>query len=272
MDGKKLKWIALFAMMLDHFAAAVVYAMAKCAGGRYTDFSFSVPTDALIIFINNIGFEKLSNVYYILRYIGRIAFPIYILLLVEGFMHTSNIKKYVLSIGILAIISEIPFDLALFDSQLFYWEAQNVFVTLFIGLICLFMMHWTLNHFSYDDTFRYILITLQIGACCCIAQFVLCDYKWGGVLAIAVAFLIRKIDVRERNLKLTWIFMFLGACTILTIYAGNEWYAFLALPIITFYNGQRGHIKYKYFYYFMYPLHLIIIAIIMKVTGLCYIS
>ena len=57
--------------------------------------------------------------------IGRIAFPIFAFMIVEGYFHTRDLKKYVKRIFIFALISEIPFNLAL-GSRLFYPIHQNV--------------------------------------------------------------------------------------------------------------------------------------------------
>ena len=70
--------------------------------------------------------------------IGRITYPIYAFLLVEGYFHTRNLKKYALRLFAFALISEIPFNLAM-GSWLFYPIHQNV---LFSFLISLGLILW----------------------------------------------------------------------------------------------------------------------------------
>ena len=85
--------------------------------------------------IDHVGAVLLPQ-YPILRIIGRIAFPIFCFLLVEGFMHTHDVIRYMTRIGLFALISEIPFDL-LFYGRILDGTHQNVFFTLFIGLVML---------------------------------------------------------------------------------------------------------------------------------------
>lgn len=71
------------------------------------------------------------------RYIGRIAFPLYCFLLTEGFFHTRSREKYLLRMAGFAVISEIPFDLALYHMPI-YRDYNNVFWTLLIGLAVMY--------------------------------------------------------------------------------------------------------------------------------------
>lgn len=65
--------------------------------------------------------------------LGRIAFPIFCFLLVEGFFHTHNLKKYILNLGIFALISEPIYDLAC-AGTLFSFETAKCFIYVVIRL------------------------------------------------------------------------------------------------------------------------------------------
>lgn len=115
LSGSMLKLIAVLAMLTDHVAAFVL--------------AYYKP--ALTPFIS-IGSHELS-LYRLMRIAGRIAFPIFCFLLVEGFLHTSDRRRYGRNLLIFAFISEVPWNL-LHSGSLFY-SGQNVFFTLFIGYL-----------------------------------------------------------------------------------------------------------------------------------------
>lgn len=116
-SGSTLKLIAIGIMMIDHIAAVIVIRMLYSAA-----------------FYDHI--QELYHVYTIMRIIGRLAFPIFCFLLVEGLLHTRSAAKYAIRMAIFALVSEIPFDLALYNRP-FCFEHQNVFFTLLIGLLVL---------------------------------------------------------------------------------------------------------------------------------------
>ena len=112
-----LKWIALVTMTIDHFAAS----------GLYLQLAYGDGVDVL----GDTG-------YMVLRTIGRLAFPIYCFLLTEGFRRTRSREHYALRLGVFALISEIPFDLAGSGEMWNGWH-QNVFFTLLFGLLALML-------------------------------------------------------------------------------------------------------------------------------------
>jgi hypothetical protein len=126
--GSTLKLIAIITMLIDHTAATILDRTLISRGmGKLN----SNPQTVMDFMSDN---AAIYGVDMIMRLIGRIAFPIFCFLLVEGFVHTHNKWKYAMRLGIFALVSEIPFDLA-FRSKLLDFSSQNVFFTLLIGLL-----------------------------------------------------------------------------------------------------------------------------------------
>ncbi len=211
-----LKWIAVVTMIIDHFAVAV-----------YPQLS---------------GYEY--NIYYILRKIGRIAFPIYCFLLVEGFFHTRNTVKYLQNCFVFAILSEIPFDMAIFG-KLFYLRGQNVYFTLCIGLCALMILDKIRVRCAQQNL---LLQGFVVVLAAYIGEILEVDYHWKGVLFIVMFYYVRNMQ--------EWIRNFVGICAF--AYEGTAPLAFLP---IHFYNGKRGK-QMKYLFYAIYPIHLLIFGLI----------
>ncbi len=175
-----------------------------------------------------------------MRYVGRFAFPIYCFLLTEGYRHTRNIKKYMIRIGAFALISEIPYDLLGHDSFM-YWGSQNVFFTLFLGLLMLYLMDWT-NSVIIK---AFILISVMA-----ISQYCHFSYRYPGIFMIFVFDYFRDLPFfRDLNII---------AANIRLYYAKMQVAGSLAIIPIYFYNGKRGP-SWKYFFYLFYPVHLLVI-------------
>lgn len=181
--------------------------------------------------------------YIILRIIGRISFPIYCFLLVEGYIHTHNFKKYILRIGLLALISELPYDLVFHEKAIFIYS-QNIFFTLFIGLLAVHSINYFKN--------KKFIIPIIIFILCFIAYIIKCDYGYIGVLII-IGFYIFKTNFMNLVLfQLMLLFPFHNIANIFRI---------LALIPIFFYNEKKGY-NIKYLFYPFYPLHLLILYLI----------
>ncbi|WOO35628.1 TraX family protein [Anaerocolumna sp. AGMB13020] len=122
--GSTLKLIAIFVMLIDHIAATVISNILVSVNFFMMGSAASQDT----------YYQTMSTVYFIMRWIGRLGFPLFCFLLVEGFIHTRSKMKYVIRLALFCLISEIPFDLA-FTGRAFYTGYQNVFFTLLIGFI-----------------------------------------------------------------------------------------------------------------------------------------
>ena len=261
MNSYQLKIIAITAMFIDHFGA---------------------------IFITSRGNHDL---YLLTRIIGRLAFPIFVFLIIEGFYHTSNVKKYLLRLGLFALLSEIPFDLAFYkyhngvrflaDLQKAMEEPshykiimnrlmsfQNVFFTLFLGLLLLVLMSMVEKHFNKNMLDYAIANALDAGLTIivCICSFVLrTDYSISGILMIVAFFLFRG---NKTMLSLSILFI-MGAiyCDWIGFLQTNQIgkilsiFAVTAMLPIAFYNGEKGK-NMKYLFYIFYPAHLFLFFLI----------
>ena len=106
-SGSTLKIIAMITMLIDHIGAAVCMRMMLAEGFGDLNGAAEETIKAWVTV-----HADLYSTYYMFRMIGRIAFPIFCFLLVEGFKHTKDAKKYAIRLFAFALISEIPFDLA----------------------------------------------------------------------------------------------------------------------------------------------------------------
>ncbi len=199
-----LKWIAIITMAIDHIG--------------------------YVLFPQQIAF----------RVVGRIAFPIFCFLLVEGFSKTRDVKKYMIRLLVFAFISEIPFDLA-FSGEWFYFGYQNVFWTLFLGMLLLFLISKTGN--------RKIWIFVLAAVICAAAFLINCDYGAGGIAIIFILYYLKDQPVLKYIIfSLILIFGF----------GGIEIVAVITIIPMLLYNGRRGP-SMKYFFYLFYPCHLAVL-------------
>ena len=81
----------------------------------------------------------LSGAASLLQLTAGLAIPIVAFLLVEGYMHTSDVCRYMLSVILFALISELPYDLAI-SMQLVDFSQQNAMMGTAISLVMLYCL------------------------------------------------------------------------------------------------------------------------------------
>lgn len=247
-SGYWLKMIAVITMLIDHSAATILERILV-----------QMPSWAPATVDN---WEQWYRLDLLLRGIGRMAFPIYCFLLVEGFHYTHSRRKYAARLFVFALISEVPFDMALNQSVLEF-SYNNVFFTLFLGLLVIMAADWVMERFSSDNLTSEIgritlLVVIGMVGCALASYVISCDYGASGVIAIYIMYLLRS----KRELGFALAVVSLG------VFSGElELLALLMLIPLHFYNGTRGK-QHKYFFYAFYPLHLLLLALIAWGLGL----
>ena len=245
--GGWLKWFAVITMFIDHFAAVFFptwYWPARLAAG-----------------IQPMITDGARALYLILRGVGRFSFPIYCFLLVEGYFHTRNVKKYLGRLLFFGLISEIPFDLA-FDRAWFVWQSQNVYFTLFLGLLAVSLFDSLRREAAGESSLwrrvgYRLLGLLCVGSCMYAAQRIGVDYGWSGVLVIFWMYFFRGEELPRAAAAAP-------ALLATGMIEAVSWPDFL---LFRYYNGQRGR-QPKYFFYIFYPAHLALLVLVRRlVTG-----
>ena len=205
--------------------------------------------------------------------VGRIAFPIFAFMAVEGYFHTHNLKKYLLRMLIFAVISEVPFDL-MYGGTWFYPVHQNVIWTLMMGLAGIHLMETVRKKKS---TFVYILVSaivVILGGL--LGTLSMVDYYGIGVLTVFIFYFFRQRKwwcLLGQMLALYWVNVeLLGGLMYPIRLFGMEFelcqqgLALLALLPIWLYRGRQGyHSKpFQYFCYAFYPMHMLVIVLVLN--------
>lgn len=231
------------------------------------------------------------------RILGRISFPIFCFLLVEGYCHTRSIRRYAGRLFLFALISEIPFDYAFFG-QIVYMGYQNVFFTLFLGLAALACydvaagwgirgderwLELPLNRkVLYSTAAKGMIILILLAA-----WFFHTDYNAFGVVLILVLYIGRnRMNLKNqqmeeqgnigqsengRNYQRRWNYYVTTAFPDALVIIGYGWikgftiegFGALALILIGFYNGEKGSTRIPpLLFYAIYPLHLLIAGLL----------
>jgi hypothetical protein len=191
---------------------------------------------------------------FITRYLGRISFPLYAFILTEGYIHTSDLKKYYKRLIIFALISQIPF--MLFRTLVGEWKMLNIMFTLLLGLASITV---------YDKIDRkYISLPICIFIIY-LGKVINVDYGWFGVASVFLFYVLKNKKYLIPFMYAILIFayyksinMFLLKKEIVLLY-----FIFTLLPsiLILFYNGEKGRNTNK-FYYWFYPVHMLVIYLI----------
>lgn len=191
---------------------------------------------------NNPTLMVWSGVGTVLQLLGGLAVPIIAFLLVEGFQKTSSLRKYFLSILVLAVVSEIPYDYAM-TGHIWDISTQSVAVSLLVSLIMLYFIRFVKNGFL-----KFIVVAAAV------VWITLIRGEYG--LCIVLLCAILYIFSEKNGLK-----AILGMIVSLLYFPGP-----LAFYGIYFYNGDRKYKCSKYVFYAIYPIQLLVFGLITRLV------
>ncbi len=299
LSGNVLKWISMLVMVIDHIGAALLERMLSYSleGGNLQALMMEKAPALYFSWMGN--WESLYAVDLVLRKIGRLSFPVFCFLLVEGFVHTRNPVKYGIRLFLFGILSEIPFDMAFFGNVaicggLVYPKYQNVMFTLLLGLIALMGLElpetilklkrqkaaiyagsagmrgeearaFVLREVpdmppEFEKKVRWIGRLLAV--LCVIASYCFhTDYAGMGVLFILVLYLAGKNRI-------------LQAAAGAMVFLADPPIPYSSLAVILFlcYSGKRGKSLLgkadKYFFYGFYAAHLLLLGLFARYLGI----
>lgn len=190
----------------------------------------------------------LVTVSLVLQALESCAVPIFAFLLVEGFQKTSSYKNYLLRVALVALASEIPYNLV-FSSSVIMMGSRNPVFGLVLGLLMLYFYRY-LGEKSLRNTLIKFCITLAAVVWC---EMLRIEHGSLLILVTAALWLVRK----RPNFR-TLVACGVAACgTIISLF-------YVAAPFsavtLHFYNGEKGETN-RIFNLLCYPLMLLVAAI-----------
>ena len=230
LTGAHIKYIAMFLMLLSHLA------------------------QTRLLYELSIDYWTMADIFV---FLGRISMPIFCFFTVQAVIYTKDIKRYFMRMLVFALVSEVPFDLAIHDSP-FFIRNQNVIFTLLIGAIAIYLID-LLWKGDYKTTLKTVgIIGVSIIAMM-LASILQADYGPNGVLAIILMYLAKDSKfLTVLAILISFAFEFIvGGYNIPRSYG----FVYLSIPLIMLYNGKRGK-QNKWAFYIFYPAHLLVIYLL----------
>lgn len=201
-----------------------------------------------------------------LRCVGRLAFPIFAFFIAEGYAHTRDFGRYFRRLAILAVVSEIPFNLE--NGAVFDLTRQNVLFTFCLALLTLRGLEALGRERGFG---RWAGCGLVLAAGFAAGELLRTDYGGWGVVTVALLYLCR--DGKYAKL---WLLLAMAAVNglgmgslTMPVFGGEmpiQIFAVAALPVIWLYNGQAGPKGLRRAFYVFYPAHLLVLEGIRTLT------
>ena len=209
----------------------------------------------LLMASDHIGAMLNDNI--LLRSLGRFALPLFIFQLVNGFISTKNENTNFKYLFIFSLISYFPYNIFIYGDYLHNlvndFEIKgswNVFLPLTISYYCLILL-------IYNNKPVLILMLL-------ISMFIDMDYDWFIPVISVVAYQIFSSEQSDSTKFLSLFLSYFAFNLIYSIQINAIWIQLLAplgIPLAWCLMNVNINIRLpKMFYYWFYPIHLLILS------------
>ena len=205
--------------------------------------------------IDHIGFIMFPKMI-LFRIIGRIAFPIFSYMICEGYYYTRNKLKYSLTILTLGVIFQIVYALMVNPLYLNIFLTYSLSILLMYGIDCFKNKKGVLRYLIVPFIIFSFIISEGIRLAFPNIQLTV-DYGFIGVIIPVLLYL-----TDNKYIKMSILFVSLLLLSFVS--KGIQYTCLLALPLLLLYNGKKGKLNLKYFFYIYYPLHLVVIYLIQE--------
>lgn len=241
-----------------------------CQNSRFNISSAGLHTLAMVLMLCDHLWAMLFPAAEWLTCIGRMAFPIFAFMIAEGYLHTHNLRRYILRMLIGALLAEIPFDL-MYGGSIFYPYHQNVLWTFLLSLLLITLIDKCRSRFQ--PVLAALLSAILIISGYVLGYAVMVDYYGVGILTVLTFYFFRKRNWLNRlcqflclyilNVKLLGGYYYALPAFGFEIELVQQGFALLALIPIWLYQGRQGiHSKaFQYFCYVFYPAHMLLLFI-----------
>ena len=260
LSSNALKIIAIITMIIDHI-------------GYYFE-----------LYMNNV-------IYIVLRAVGRISMPLFAFLLVQGFFHTKDLKKYIIRIFSFAIITQLAiFAVSIFDTREINLSVNmqlNILFSYTLSLITLWIIHEKRIIKKYDDSKNMLVKILFVIGIIAIYLFIPFDYEIYVPLLVVMLYFIEKLkimiymqrqnysvsvkgmlasSISEDKIQKGYILFILLSMLVIITRSMNSmyWYMLLSIIPIYLYNGEKGksNKRIKWLFYAVFPLQHFLIYLV----------
>ena len=186
------------------------------------------------------------------RMIGRLAMPLFSFCIAEGYIHTHDRRRYLMRMGVFALISEIPFDLA-FTGKIDF-SHQNIMLTYFLAVVSLMLYDRITGEEEHPGTGKVLLGVLEVLAMAVLALVLRVDYTCFAVIAVFLFYVLRN---RKPIIRCGIGVAFLALSRTMGYYCTT---GFSLIPLLL-YNGKKGR-NLKWLFYSFYPGHLLLLYLL----------